>query len=113
MLVPKNGTVGDAMAVLEKKLNLPEGSAENMSLYEVHNCKIYKTPGPKTLVTNISEYVTLYAEMIPEEETEAPPKSKFIDAFHFNREPSRYHGVPFRFVVLPVSDIRDCCNSNC
>ncbi|KAI9885549.1 MAG: hypothetical protein M1823_002648 [Watsoniomyces obsoletus] len=107
LLVPKNGCVGDALALLEKKANLPEGSAENMGMYEVHNCRIFKTLQTKFPVSSISEYCTLYAEMIPEEELEAPAKSKFIDAFHFNRETPRFHGIPFRFVILPGEIFKD------
>jgi hypothetical protein len=28
-----------------------------------------------------------------------------ISAFHFSKEPSRWHGIPFRFVVKPVRPV--------
>lgn len=39
---------------------------------------------------------------IPREELEADEHEKIISVFHFQKEVSRTHGVPFRFVVKPV-----------
>ena len=39
---------------------------------------------------------------IPMDELEARESDKIIDVFHFTKEPSRTHGVPFRFIVRPV-----------
>lgn len=44
---------------------------------------------------------------IPAEELEARDTDKIIDVFHFTKEPSRTHGVPFRFVVLPDEKFSD------
>lgn len=41
---------------------------------------------------------------IPAEELEADDADKVISVFHFQKEVSRTHGVPFKFVVKPVSD---------
>ena len=43
---------------------------------------------------------------IPREELEADDADKVISVFHFSKEVSRTHGVPFRFVVKPVSICR-------
>ena len=40
---------------------------------------------------------------IPREEAEADDAFKVISVFHFSKEVSRTHGVPFNFVVKPVS----------
>lgn len=40
---------------------------------------------------------------IPAEELEASDVDKVISVFHFSKEVSRTHGVPFKFVVKPVS----------
>ena len=45
----------------------------------------------------------LVVQEIPREELEADDADKVISAFHFSKEVSRTHGVPFRFVVKPVS----------
>lgn len=44
---------------------------------------------------------------IPVEELEARDTDKIVDVFHFTKEPSRTHGVPFRFVVLPDEKFSD------
>jgi ubiquitin carboxyl-terminal hydrolase 7 len=38
---------------------------------------------------------------IPREELEAGDMDKIINAFHFSKEVSRTHGVPFKFVLKP------------
>ena len=45
----------------------------------------------------------LVVQEIPREELEADDADKVISVFHFSKEVSRTHGVPFRFVVKPVS----------
>ncbi|KAJ7799927.1 ubiquitin carboxyl-terminal hydrolase [Mycena olivaceomarginata] len=51
------------------------------------------------MIGNIPESVELYAEQIPLEELEVDDSEKVIGVFHFSKELSRTHGVPFNFVV--------------
>jgi len=51
------------------------------------------------MIGNIPEPVELYAEEVPREELEADDSDKVISVFHFSKELSRTHGVPFKFVV--------------
>jgi ubiquitin carboxyl-terminal hydrolase 7 len=53
-------------------------------------------------VASISEYITLVAERIPEEDVSIDP-THFIHAFHFQGEPNKPHGFPFKFSIKPVS----------
>ena len=39
---------------------------------------------------------------------EADDADKVISVFHFSKEVSRTHGVPFRFVIKPVSVLAGC-----
>jgi ubiquitin carboxyl-terminal hydrolase 7 len=48
------------------------------------------------------------SQEIPQEELEADEHDKTISVFHFHKEVSRTHGVPFRFVVKPV---RNSCST--
>jgi hypothetical protein len=57
------------------------------------------------MIANLREPAELYAEEIPLEETNLTDDAKVIDVFHYHREPTRYFGVPFRFVVKNVSKI--------
>lgn len=101
--MPQNGTVADLIAGFQKKANLDEDSARNLRIYEAHSGKIYKELGDDFKITGLNEYVTLYAENIPEEEVNMEEGERTISAFSFDREPNKPHGVPFKFVVKPVS----------
>lgn len=103
VLVPQNGTVADLRSGFQKKADLDEDSARNLRIYEAHSGKIYKELGDDFRITGLNEYVTLYAERIPEEEVNMQEGDRMINAFNFDREPSKPHGVPFKFVVKPVS----------
>jgi len=55
-------------------------------------------------VLSISDYVQLYAERIPEDEIPHPPEeTEFIHVIHFQNEPQKAHGVPFKFRLISVS----------
>jgi len=41
---------------------------------------------------------------VPKEELEADDSDKIIGAFHFSKDVTRTHGVPFKFVAKQV-----CC----
>ena len=108
-MAPKSGTVADVAALLEKKIHLPDGSRDRVRIYEVHSNKIHRALSHKAAVANINEYVSLFAELIPDEESETFDEStNFIDVFHFNREPTRAHGVPFKFLLISVGCNRPC-----
>lgn len=47
----------------------------------------------------INDYVTLYAEKIPEDELNATEDDRAIFCFHYDKEPTKPHGVPFKFVL--------------
>jgi ubiquitin carboxyl-terminal hydrolase 7 len=75
-------------------------------MYETHNNKVYKELLRDYGVVGITDYVSLIAERIPEEEINANP-GHFINAFHFQGEPNKPHGIPFRFLIKPVRQPRD------
>jgi ubiquitin carboxyl-terminal hydrolase 7 len=99
ILVPKNGTVEDLIAALIKKAQLEdEEKAGPIRVYETHSSKIHKILSRESSVLGITEYVHVIAERIPEEDLE--PDTELIQAFHFQNEPSKSHGIPFRFKVI-------------
>ena len=103
VLVAKNGTVREIICALEKKANLSEEFVSKIRLYEAHNCKFYKALSEEYSVAGITDFVTLYAEAIPDEELNMAPKDRRISVFHFDKEPNKPHGVPFQFIIKPVS----------
>jgi ubiquitin carboxyl-terminal hydrolase 7 len=95
--------VADLIAGLIKKAKLDDENTKGpIRMYETHNSKVYKELQREYSVVSITDYVNLMAERIPEEELNANP-SHFINAFHFQSEPNKPHGIPFRFLIKPVS----------
>jgi ubiquitin carboxyl-terminal hydrolase 7 len=89
------------IAVLSKKLSLDPTTSQLVRVYEAHACKVYKELSEDFVIVGISEYVTLYAEKIPEDELNATEEDRAIFSFHFDKEPTKPHGVPFKFVLKP------------
>lgn len=105
VLVPKNGTVSDIYAPLQKKAKISDEVVQNIRFYEVHSSRVYKELGRDNSVASFNEFVTIYAEQIPQDEIEADENTdKAVYAFHFDKDASKAHGVPFKFVVKPVRD---------
>ncbi|MCJ1460144.1 hypothetical protein MMC28_010523, partial [Mycoblastus sanguinarius] len=107
ILVPKLGTVRDLYPGLQSKAKLDDETIPNIRIYEAHGGKVYKELSEDHQVTTISEFVTLYAESIPEEERDADQGDIAIYCFHFDKEPNKPHGVPFKFIVKPGEIFKD------
>lgn len=103
VLAPKNGIVQDLIAPVQRKANLSDEAVSALRIYETQQCKVVKELDHNAALTNIPDYANLYAELIPEEEIHAGDEDRAIYAFHFDKEPMKTHGVPFKFVVKPVS----------
>ena len=99
----RNGTISELLAALQKKANLDEDTIRDMRFFDVLGGKIRQVFPYDYSVTNIPENSTIYAEKIPLEELHMDSEDRVINVFNFNGEPSRTHGVPFKFVVKPVS----------
>jgi ubiquitin carboxyl-terminal hydrolase 7 len=95
--------VTDLISGLIKKAQLDDEETEGpIRVYGIHNNKVYKEMNRDYSVASISDYITLVAERIPEEEVNVDP-THFIHAFHFQGEPNKPHGYPFKFYIKPVS----------
>ena len=102
MLAPKNGTIDDVIALLIKKAQLEDEETKGpIRIYGVHNNKIYKELNRDHTILTM-DYVNIVAERVPEEERDAKPMD-FIYCFHFQGEPTKSHGMPFKFLIKPVS----------
>lgn len=91
------------LAALQKKAGLDEETVQDVRVYEAHSGKIYKELSDNFSIAGINEFVTLYAEKVPEEEANMQEGERTINAFSFDREPNKTHGVPFKFILKPVS----------
>ncbi|KAK4044791.1 hypothetical protein C8A01DRAFT_42409 [Parachaetomium inaequale] len=100
VLVPKNGQVDDLIDCLIKKAKLPsEEEAGRIRVYEISNHKFFRELERNYPVISINDYTTVIAERIPTEDAEVKDQSQFISVFQFHSEPSRAHGIPFRFLL--------------
>lgn len=99
----KNGIVEDLIDALIKKAKIPnEEEGGKIRLYETSNHKFFRELERTYPVISINDYTAVFAERIPEEELEVKDTSQFISVFHFQGEPSRAHGIPFRFLLKEV-----------
>lgn len=102
VLVPKNGNVDDLVAGLIKKASIDdEEKAGPIRVYEVHSNKIHKELPREHGVAGITDFIQVVAERIPKEDLQGGPND-FIYVFHFHNEPSKSHGIPFKFHIFEV-----------
>ena len=107
ILVPKsNGNIADLIAGLSRKANIEQENIANLRVYEINNGKVHREYRNESSVTSITEYCTLIAEIIPEEERNAEEGSYPIFCYHYDKEPSKAFGIPFKFIIKPVSIIQ-------
>ena len=118
-LLPKTNMVHDLADNLAKEVKLSAGGTGKIRIFEISkDGKTQKEFTGSEMIGNIPEPVELYAEAscaykhldlflnrlqeVPQEELEADDSDKVIGVFHFSKELSRTHGVPFKFVVKRV-----------
>ncbi|PFH50648.1 hypothetical protein AMATHDRAFT_75447 [Amanita thiersii Skay4041] len=99
-LLPKTSMIHELADNLSKLVGLTPGGTGKIRIFEVSkDGKTQKEFTGSEMIGNIPDPVELYAEEIPREELEADDSDKVIGVFHFFKDLSRTHGVPFKFVV--------------
>ncbi|THU99317.1 cysteine proteinase [Dendrothele bispora CBS 962.96] len=99
-LLPKTSPIHELADNLSKQVTLTPGGTGKIRIFEIsRDGKTQKEFTGNEMIGNIPDPVELYAEEIPREELEADDADKVIGVFHFSKELSRTHGVPFKFVV--------------
>ncbi|TFY81764.1 hypothetical protein EWM64_g2248 [Hericium alpestre] len=107
-LLPKTSMVHDLAEHLSKQVTMSTNGSGKIRVFEVSkDGKTQKEFTGSEMIGNIPDPVELYAEEIPWEELEADEGDKVISVFHFSKEVSRTHGVPFKFVVKPGEKFSD------
>jgi hypothetical protein len=100
ILVTKSGQVEDLIESLIKKAKIPsEEEAGRLRIYETSNHKFFRELPRDYPVISINDYTSVVAERIPTEDAEVKDLTQFISVFQFHGEPSRAHGIPFRFLL--------------
>lgn len=99
-MVPRTGTIDDLVSELVKKAQISdEAEGGRIRVYETSSNKFYREPAREHPVLNLNEYTQIYAERVPEDELTVD-ESNYIQAFHFQNDVNRVHGVPFKFMLI-------------
>jgi len=101
ILVPKQSTFAEVREQLQKRAQLPDEIMDQIRFYEVHSGKVYKVLPLTHSVISLNEFLTIYAERVPEEEQqmETDKGDRALWCFHFEKEPSKHHSIPFIFAL--------------
>ncbi|KAJ9151597.1 Ubiquitin carboxyl-terminal hydrolase [Coniochaeta hoffmannii] len=100
LLVTKSGVVEDLIQTLIKKAKIPsEEEGGKIRVYETSTHKFFRELERTYPVISINDYTSVVAERIPQEELDVQDSAAYINVFHFQGEPSRAHGMPFRFLL--------------
>ena len=97
---------------------IPDDALPYIRIFEAKDGRAHKVLPETYSTSSLSEYQQFFAERIPEEEIVAKEKGDLADpgmsmeedrrdrivwAMHFDKEPTKYHGVPFCFIAKQVS----------
>lgn len=100
LFVSKNSTIEDLIQTLIKKAKISdEAEGGKIRVYETSGLKFSRELSREYSVLSLNDYSQLVAERIPKEELEAPEDAQTIQVFHFHNDPSKVHGIPFRFLL--------------
>lgn len=106
LLVPRNGVLQDIVDSLIKKAQLDDESKGGpIRVYESLNSRVIKDPSRDSAIMTISDSNVLVLERIPDDEI--APQTSFVHVFHFQGEPNKPHGIPFRFLIHPDEKFSD------
>ncbi|KAK8110930.1 ubiquitin carboxyl-terminal hydrolase [Apiospora kogelbergensis] len=99
VLVNKQGHVEDLIQAFAKKAQIKdEQDGGRIRVYEIHNHNIHRELSANYPVLSINDYTEVIAERIPDDELEADERD-FVKVVHFQNDPSRMHGIPFKFLL--------------
>lgn len=111
-MVNKQGHIEDLIQAFAKKAQIKdEQEGGRIRVYEIHNHRMFRELTPSYPVLSINDYADLIAERIPEEDVDAEERD-FIKCFHFQADPSRPHGIPFKFLLIEVCILEALGQSN-
>lgn len=118
-LIPVSGTVQDLIDKLSNKLKLSQEDKDNLVIWATSGSKFEEMVLPEMQISRIDDDISLFVRVLPEEleilkddyhlynneveeEDEKTPVSKaderkLIPVFQFNKDPKRFHGIPFIF----------------
>lgn len=105
VFVPRAGVAEDIIKALVSKGKLDSKYSEHVRVYEAVDGKITTIFSRDQPIGNPGEKMgsVLYVEQIPQEELEMNIEvDRLVQVVNYHKEPTRFHGVPFLFVVKKV-----------
>lgn len=103
-LLPKTSSVHDLCDQLAKVVTLTAEGSKKIRIFEVPHVSGYRQQrdfNGTDMIGNIPESIDLFAEEVPVEELQLTEEERLVNVFHFSKDVSRPHGVPFRLVIKP------------
>ncbi|ORY19215.1 hypothetical protein BCR34DRAFT_621068 [Clohesyomyces aquaticus] len=91
LMIPRTAQVSDLLEALQKKAGISDEVMKNVRLFEGHNNKFYKNLGLDFQIMGLAK----------------DADAKRITVFHFDKEPSKVHGIPFQFALKENETFRD------
>lgn len=105
ILVAKSATMRDVLSVLREKAKIPTEAADSIKIWTVVNCRIHKLLNESSPVSSIEDKAQVYATASPRDEhefvtaDEPQDDKRIIFVVHFQKDPSKTHGIPFTFLI--------------
>ncbi|CDH50856.1 cysteine proteinase [Lichtheimia corymbifera JMRC:FSU:9682] len=110
VFVPRAGVAEDIIKALCSKGKLDSKYSEHVRVYEAVDGKITTIFSRDQPIGNPGEKMgsVLYVEQIPQEELEMNIEvDRLVQVVNYHKEPTRFHGVPFLFVVKKDESFSD------
>lgn len=98
LMVPKNAQVSDLLEALQKKAGISDEIMQKTRAYEAHMHKFHKVLPPDHSIMSLYDYTQIFVAPYSDDES-----SKKVTVFHYDKEPSKPHGVPFQLSIKEVS----------
>ena len=102
LLVARNGTMQDLLSELKKKADLDDEALANVHLYTVQNNKISNEIDVDFPVASLNDYSALLAQRVSKDELETAEGEHLVYVFHYDKDVSKSHGIPFKFLLKSV-----------
>jgi ubiquitin carboxyl-terminal hydrolase 7 len=96
-MIPKNAQISELLEALQKKANISNEVMQSVQAYEVQLHKVYRILPSDYQIMSLYDSTQVYVAPFPD-----PDAPKKISAFHFDKDPTKTHGVPFQFTLKEV-----------
>lgn len=110
-LMAKTANLHDVIDSVAKEIKFAkEGGTQKIRIFEIPSGgRMQKLYTGSELIKDMTANTLddLYAEEIPIEEMNVTEDERVITCYHFAKEPTRFHGVPFRFVLKQGEQFSD------